>query len=62
MAFVNDEVVEVGLGPVGGPALCDGPSAGTVHDRHVARAVLSAGDDQDVEALSPVPHADPAIS
>src|SRR5437667_9404186 len=38
MTLVNDEVVEVGLQPVRGPALFDGPSALAVRDRKPARA------------------------
>src|SRR3990172_12634598 len=38
MAFVNDDVVEVGLQPFRGPAFFDVPSAGSVRDRDAARA------------------------
>ena len=37
MAFVNDEVVEVGLQPVRRPALFGGPSAGPARHRKPAR-------------------------
>src|SRR5215471_18287452 len=47
MAFVNDEVVEVGLQPVRRPSRFDGPSAGAVCDPDAARAAVLAGD-QDV--------------
>ncbi len=33
MAMVNDEVVEVRLQPIRGPALFGGPSVGSVRDR-----------------------------
>src|ERR1017187_3814906 len=33
IAIMNDEVVEVGLQPIRGPALFDGPSAGSTRDR-----------------------------
>ena len=42
MAFVNDEVVEVGLQPVRGPALFDGPSAGSTPGRDAAHAHFGA--------------------
>ena len=42
MAIVNDEVVEVGVQPVRGPALLDGPSAGSVRDCNASHAVSLA--------------------
>src|SRR5205814_9320089 len=42
MAFVDDEVVEVGLQPDRGPALLDGPSAGSVPDRDTTHASAPA--------------------
>ena len=48
MAFVNDEVIEVGIQPVGRPPLFDGPSAGSGRDCKAAHAVSLAVVDQDV--------------
>src|SRR6266404_5390563 len=51
MAMVNDEVVEVGLQPLRGPAPFDRPSAGSARDGNPAEAASSAvaaGGDQDV--------------
>src|ERR1039458_5153445 len=42
IAIMNDEVVEVGLQPIRGPALFDGPSAGSTRDREAARAAAVA--------------------
>src|SRR5712692_10187875 len=42
MAIVHDEVVEVGLQPVRGPALFDRPSAGSTRDRDAARTAAVA--------------------
>src|SRR6266849_3065010 len=41
MAIVHDEVVEVGLQPVRGPALLDLPSAGSTRNRDAAHTLLS---------------------
>ena len=46
MTIMNDEVVEVGLQPVRGPALFGSPSAGSVRDRDAANAAIRA--DQDI--------------
>ncbi|MDQ5840728.1 MAG: alcohol dehydrogenase, partial [Chloroflexota bacterium] len=48
MGLVNDEVVEVGLQPDRGPALVDGPSAGSVRDRDAARAASCVDAEQDL--------------
>src|SRR5215510_1367348 len=53
MAFVNDEVVVVGLQPDRGPALFDGPSSWSVRNRDAADADFGesgATADQDVAA------------
>src|SRR6266540_3049561 len=48
MALVNYEVVEVGIQPVRGPALFDGPSTGSVCDCNASHAVSLAVVDQNV--------------
>src|SRR5262249_5089551 len=52
MSVVHDEIVEVGLQPVGGPALLDGPRAwaiaGCMRERETANATALADTHQNV--------------
>src|SRR5207245_7874498 len=52
VSVVNDKVVEVGLQPVRGPALCGGPSAGAIggcmRERETPNATAVADTHQDV--------------
>src|SRR5262245_43777490 len=53
MAFVNDEILEVRLQPVRGPAFFDGPPPGPARDRDTAQSdsgESGAAADQDVGA------------